>query len=243
MNKVLLTLLFLSVIIATSQAAKKKTNCRFKCYRWKRCMKQLVGNGVRPGELGNTGIIVLTKCDMGVCDCNQATVQKPNSSSSKTKTKVTPQKPRNFGSSAGQSTRQRSRLPTSTNRNRSPDHEESSSGSESSGFIRRPFRNLLRSRLQPTTTSSTTEKPTIVPDAAGTPREVKFTDDMGRVRTGQVTGTSVSSSVSVSTSTSNNDEDNKDDQEAQNLEEPKFNAADLLMQRLRLYAQKRTRRF
>ena len=28
-------------------------------------------------------------------------VQKPNSSSSKTKTKVTPQKPRNFGSSAG----------------------------------------------------------------------------------------------------------------------------------------------
>ena len=40
--------------------------------------------------------------------------------------------------------------------------EESSSGSESSGFIRRPFRNLLRSRLQPTTTSSTTEKPTIV---------------------------------------------------------------------------------
>ena len=37
-------------------------------------MKQLVGNGVRPGELGNTGIIVLTKCDMGVCDCNQATV-------------------------------------------------------------------------------------------------------------------------------------------------------------------------
>ena len=27
------------------------------------------------------------------------------------------------------------------------------------------------------------------PDAAGTPREVKFTDDMGRVRTGQVTGT------------------------------------------------------
>ena len=35
----------------------------------------------------------------------------------------------------------------------------------------------------------------------------------------------------------------KDDQEAQNLEEPEFNAADLLMQRLRLYAQKRTRRF
>lgn len=238
-----MTILLLSVIITTCQSAKK-TNCRFKCYRWTRCMKQLVGNGVRPGELGNTGIIVLTKCDMGVCDCNQ--VQKPNSSS-KTKTKVTPQKPRNFGSSAGQSTRQRSRLPTSTNRNRSPDHEESSSGSESSGFIRRPFRNLLRSRLQPTTTSSTTEKPTIVPDAAGTPREVKFTDDMGRVRTGQVTGTSVSSSVSVSTSTSNNDEDNKvslkDDQEAQNLEEPEFNAADLLMQRLRLYAQKRTRRF
>ena len=46
------------------------------------------------------------------------------------------------------------------------------------------------------------------PDAAGTPREVKFTDDNGRVRIGTVTGTSVSSSVSVSTST-NNDEDIK----------------------------------
>ena len=45
--------------------------------------------------------------------------------------------------------------------------EESSSGSESSGFIRRPFRNLLRSRLQPTTTSSTTEKPTIVYELSG----------------------------------------------------------------------------
>ena len=40
------------------------------------------------------------------------------------------------------------------------------------------------------------------------PREVKFTDDNGRVRIGTVTGTSVSSSVSVSTST-NNDEDIK----------------------------------
>ena len=40
------------------------------------------------------------------------------------------------------------------------------------------------------------------------PREVKFTDDNGRVRIGTVTGTSVSSSVSVSTSTSD-DRDNK----------------------------------
>ena len=39
------------------------------------------------------------------------------------------------------------------------------------------------------------------------PREVKFTDDNGRVRIGTVTGTSVSSSVSVSTST-NNDAEN-----------------------------------
>ena len=79
-------------------------------------MKQLAGNENRPRQLGDTGIIVLTKCDMGSCDCNQ--VQKPNS---KSKTKVTPQKPRNFASSstAGQTPKQR-RLPT-FNRNRSPD--------------------------------------------------------------------------------------------------------------------------
>ena len=41
------------------------------------------------------------------------------------------------------------------------------------------------------------------------PREVKFTDDNGRVRIGTVTGTSVSSSVSVSTSTNNDAEDIK----------------------------------
>ena len=61
-------------------------------------MQQLAGNENRPRQLGDTGIIVLTKCDQGVCDCNQA--QKPKDKT-KAKTKVTPQKPRNFGSSAG----------------------------------------------------------------------------------------------------------------------------------------------
>ena len=38
-------------------------------------MQQLAGNENRPNQLGDTGQIVLTKCDMGECDCNQA--QKP----------------------------------------------------------------------------------------------------------------------------------------------------------------------
>ena len=33
-------------------------------------MQQLAGNENRPGQLGDTGQIVLTKCDMGDCDCN-----------------------------------------------------------------------------------------------------------------------------------------------------------------------------
>ena len=32
-------------------------------------MGQVSGKDARPGELGNTGIIVLTKCDQGKCDC------------------------------------------------------------------------------------------------------------------------------------------------------------------------------
>jgi len=318
--KVLLTLLLI-MIIDTSVGAKKKPNCRFKCYRWDRCMQQLAGNENRPLELGNTGQIVLTKCDMGPCDCNQAqrpAKDKTSRDKAKAKTKVTPQKPRNFSTSSARQTRQRNRLPTS-NRNRSLGESSSSSESSSSVSIRRPFRNLLRSRLQPTTT--TTEKAT-TPDAQL--EVVKFTDESGRLRVGTVTGTSVSSSISVSTST-NDDRDNKDaniasenmvkqcltadygpqrnvlckfpfkyknilrnecisDDDpggkdwcatevdanlefsginwgycrntcletgndkvtvvtAQSLDEPEIKSADLLMQRLRLYAQKRTRRF
>ena len=80
-------------------------------------MQQLAGNENRPRQLGDTGIIVLTKCDQGVCDCNQA--QKPKDKT-KAKTKVTPQKPRNFAS-AGQTRQRNTRLPTS-NRNRSLGH-------------------------------------------------------------------------------------------------------------------------
>ena len=34
-------------------------------------MGQVSGKDARPKELGNTGIIVLNKCDMGKCDCVQ----------------------------------------------------------------------------------------------------------------------------------------------------------------------------
>lgn len=33
-------------------------------------MEQLAGNENRPRQLGDTGIIVLTKCEMGDCECN-----------------------------------------------------------------------------------------------------------------------------------------------------------------------------
>ena len=34
-------------------------------------MGQLAGNENRPHQLGDTGQIVLTKCDQGNCDCDQ----------------------------------------------------------------------------------------------------------------------------------------------------------------------------
>ncbi len=37
--------------------------------RWKKCMGQLDGNENRPGQLGDTGQIVLNRCDSGNCDC------------------------------------------------------------------------------------------------------------------------------------------------------------------------------
>ena len=44
-------------------------------------MEQLAGNDNRPRELGNTGIIVLTKCEMGECDCNSKDSKKNNKNS------------------------------------------------------------------------------------------------------------------------------------------------------------------
>ena len=48
-------------------------------------MEQLAGNGNRPGQLGNTGIIVLTLCEMGDCDCNSKDSKKDNKNTEKTR--------------------------------------------------------------------------------------------------------------------------------------------------------------
>ena len=113
-------------------------------------MQQLAGNENRPRQLGNTGQIVLTKCDMDGCDCNQE-------SPKKTTTTTTTRRPIVRGSS-------------------SPALRVRPS------IIRKPPRTLKK------------------PAPAVSAKEVKFTDQSGRLRVGLVTGTSVSSSVSTSVS-------------------------------------------
>ena len=61
----------------------------FFYFRWEKCMNQLAGNSNRPHELGNTGQIVLTKCDMGKCDCNQVLVESENQDKPTTKRPTT----------------------------------------------------------------------------------------------------------------------------------------------------------
>jgi len=60
----------LLLVTSKSQVQGRKVNCGFVCYRWSKCMGQLDGSN-RPGQLGDTGIIVLNTCsplDKG-CDC------------------------------------------------------------------------------------------------------------------------------------------------------------------------------
>merc|ERR1711892_1487081 len=64
MNLLSLLLLPLTAVVAG------KNNCGLSCYRWAKCMGQLDGSN-RPGQLGDTGIIVLMACKPmeGKCDC------------------------------------------------------------------------------------------------------------------------------------------------------------------------------
>ena len=65
--------------------------------RWQRCMQQLAGNENRPKQLGDTGIIVLTKCEQGPCDCNQVLTD-ANNKKNKNKAPETPKTRRPFQS-------------------------------------------------------------------------------------------------------------------------------------------------
>ena len=102
-------------------------------------MGQVSGKDARPKELGNTGIIVLNKCDMGKCDCVQVL------------------------SDAKDKKEQRNRDKTSTtpSPSRSKSSRTSNRGSSSSRFrpvIRNNLRSRLSSRKSSTTTTTTTTK-------------------------------------------------------------------------------------
>merc|ERR1712002_603008 len=70
-KQVLMSLLSPSIILSLLTAmVGGKMNCGLNCYRWAKCMGQLDGSN-RPGELGDTGIIVLNTCSPmeGKCNC------------------------------------------------------------------------------------------------------------------------------------------------------------------------------
>ena len=58
--KTLISFISLFVIFGAIEARGK--NCGLSCFRWQKCMGVLDGSNNRPGQLGNTGIIVLQKC-------------------------------------------------------------------------------------------------------------------------------------------------------------------------------------
>merc|ERR1711976_897132 len=65
-------LTILSVIALIEGRAPK--NCGLSCFRWKKCMGVVGGGGNRPGQLGDTGIIVLQHCGplkKKGCECNE----------------------------------------------------------------------------------------------------------------------------------------------------------------------------
>ncbi len=60
---------------------------------WQKCMGQLSGNDNRPGQLGNTGQIVLNTCDSGGCDCDEEIRKKTSTTTTTTTTAAPPPRP------------------------------------------------------------------------------------------------------------------------------------------------------
>merc|ERR1712002_462506 len=100
--KVLMNLLSPSIILSLlTVMVEGKMNCGLNCYRWAKCMGQLDGSN-RPGELGDTGIIVLNTCTPmeGKCNCAGLVLESLSSTTqpSKRKSKFTPKRtPRRKG--------------------------------------------------------------------------------------------------------------------------------------------------
>jgi len=65
-----LVLIFATLSPDLCQAARRRTNCGLNCYRYTKCMGYLDG-GKRPGQLGDTGQIVLGHCSPLAkgCEC------------------------------------------------------------------------------------------------------------------------------------------------------------------------------
>merc|ERR1711970_1163783 len=94
--RVLMSLLSPSIILSLLTAmVGGKMNCGLNCYRWAKCMGQLDGSN-RPGELGDTGIIVLNTCTPmeGKCNCAGLVLESLSSTTqpSKRKSKFTPKR-------------------------------------------------------------------------------------------------------------------------------------------------------
>merc|ERR1711970_302067 len=100
--RVLMSLLSPYIILSLLTAmVGGKMNCGLNCYRWAKCMGQLDGSN-RPGELGDTGIIVLNTCTPmeGKCNCAGLLLESLSSTTqpSKRKSKFTPKRtPRRKG--------------------------------------------------------------------------------------------------------------------------------------------------
>merc|ERR1711970_722259 len=94
--RVLMSLLSPYIILSLLTAmVGGKMNCGLNCYRWAKCMGQLDGSN-RPGELGDTGIIVLNTCTPmeGKCNCAGLVLESLSSTTqpSKRKSKFTPKR-------------------------------------------------------------------------------------------------------------------------------------------------------
>lgn len=139
---VLATLLLLLAISDISEARRGKKNCGLKCFSWKKCMGQIDGNN-RPGQLGDTGQIVLNKCDSGGCDCvaleEEEKRKKAEAAAPKTTTRSPPQEnrfKRQRGNSLASLISRRKPIPK---RNRSPEQSPATLQSlQSSNRFSRP---------------------------------------------------------------------------------------------------------
>ena len=83
----LLTVLTVMTCLVSLSLAKGR--CGLSCFRWQKCMGVLDGGSNRPGQLGDTGIIVLQKCgDLKKkgCECALPGEEKTTTTTEKTTT-------------------------------------------------------------------------------------------------------------------------------------------------------------